>query len=64
MLVTLHDRHPLWSIIRMAVLGTILVGTLKVTASSFDQGEIAAATILSLSSLVFDTFKRARAKKE
>lgn len=63
MLATLHDKHPLWPIIRMAILGSILVGTLKVTATSFDQGEIAAASILALSSLVFDGFKR-RATKE
>lgn len=63
MLVTLNRRHPLWAIIRMAVIGTVAIGVLKVTATSFDAGEMKAAGGVALASVVFDALKRALAKE-
>ena len=57
-LVTLHDRHPIWAIIRMAVLFSGAIGVLNVTATSFDKGELAAAGGVGLLSVVFDVLKR------
>ena len=37
-MVTLHDKHPLWSILRMAVIGSVAIGVLNITASHFDSG--------------------------
>lgn len=57
-LVVLHDRHPLWSIIRMAVLGAVAIGALHVTAYSFDSGELKAAGAVTFASVIFDLLKR------
>jgi hypothetical protein len=57
-LVTLHDRHPIWAIIRMGVLGSVAIGVLQVTASSFDSGELKAAGAVTLASAIFDVLKR------
>jgi len=57
-LITLHDRHPLWSIIRMGVLFTGCIGVLHITATHFDLGELRAAGVVGLLSVVFDMAKR------
>lgn len=62
-MITLHDKHPLWSILRMAVLGSVAIGVLNVTASHFDSGEMKAAGAVTLASVVFDALKRALAKE-
>jgi hypothetical protein len=62
-LVTLHDRHPLWSILRMAVLGMVAVSALYVTAYSFDTGELKAAGTVTFASIFFDFLKRKFAEK-
>jgi hypothetical protein len=54
----LHDKHPLWSILRMAVIGAVAIGVLQVTASSFDYGEMKAAGGVALASVIFDVLKR------
>ena len=61
--ITLHDRHPLWSILRMAVLGTVAIGALHVTASHFDNGELKAAGAITFASILFDFLKRSFAEK-
>ena len=63
MLVTLHDRHPLWSIIRMGVVGAVAIGVLHVTASHFDAGELKAAGGIAFASAIFDLLKRQFAEK-
>jgi hypothetical protein len=52
-------KHPIWSIIRMAVMfgGAALI--LNTTATHFDSGEIAAAGGVGAASLAFDLIKRA-----
>lgn len=57
-LITLHDRHPLWSIVRMSVLFAGTIGVLHVTATHFDIGELKAAGVVGLLSVVFDVAKR------
>lgn len=57
-LVTLHDKHPLWPIIRMGVLGAVAIGVLHVTASHFDAGELKAAGAITFASVIFDVLKR------
>ena len=57
-LVTLHDRHPFWSILRMGVVFAGAIGVLQVTASTFDLGELKAAGAVGLLTLVFDVIKR------
>ncbi len=57
-LITLHDRHPIWAIIRMGVLGSVAIGVLQVTASNFDSGELKAAGAVTLASVIFDVLKR------
>jgi hypothetical protein len=47
----------------MAVLGTVAIGVLHVTASHFDAGELKAAGGITLASVVFDALKRALAKE-
>jgi len=58
MLITLHDKHPLWSILRMGVLGAVAVAALNVTASHFDSGELKAAGAVTFASVLFDMLKR------
>lgn len=58
MIVTLDARHPIWPIIRMAVIGAVACGILNVTASHFDAGEMKAAGAISLMSVIFDVLKR------
>lgn len=62
-MVTLHDKHPLWSILRMAVIGSVAIGVLQVTAAHFDAGELKAAGAVTLASVVFDVLKRTLAKE-
>lgn len=62
-MVTLHDKHPLWSILRMAVIGVVAIGVLQVTAASFDAGELKAAGGVALASVVFDVLKRQLSKE-
>lgn len=62
-LVTLHERHPLWSILRMGVLGAVAVGALHVTASHFDAGEMTAAGVVIFASAFFDFLKRQFAER-
>jgi len=62
--MTLSDgRHPIWSILRMAVLmgGACLI--LSITASHFDAGELKAAGGVGAASLAFDLLKRALVKE-
>jgi hypothetical protein len=56
-------RHPIWSILRMAVLmgGACLI--LSITASHFDAGELKAAGGVGAASLTFDLLKRAFVKE-
>lgn len=62
-LVTLHDKHPLWSIVRMAVIGAVAIGVLQVTAANFDAGELKAAGAVTLASVIFDVLKRTISKE-
>jgi len=50
--------HPLWSILRMAVVFAAGIITLHVTATHFDLGEIKAAGTVALLTAVFDIAKR------
>ena len=51
-------KHPIWSIVRMAVVfgGACLM--LHITATSFDAGELKAAGGVSLLTLAFDILKK------
>lgn len=62
-MVTLSARHPIWSIIRLAVIGSVAIGALNVTASHFDSGELKAAGAVTFASVIFDVLKRALAKE-
>jgi len=56
-------RHPIWSILRSAVIGAVACGLLSVTASHFDSGELKAAGGVGMASLAFDLVKRLLAKE-
>ncbi len=54
-------KHPIWSIIRMAVLFGGAAMILHTTATHFDSGELVAAGGVGAASLAFDIIKRALA---
>ena len=56
-------RHPIWSIIRSAVIGMVACGILMITATNFDSGELKAAGGVGVASLAFDLVKRMLAKE-
>ena len=56
-------RHPLWSILRSAVIGAVACAVLLITASNFDSGELKAAGGVGIASLAFDLIKRMLAKE-
>jgi len=51
-------KHPLWSIVRMAVVFGAGLAALHITASHFDLGEVKAAGAVALITVVFDVAKR------
>ena len=51
-------KHPVWPIIRMAVMFTGATLILHETATSFDSGEMLAAGGVGAASLAFDLIKR------
>jgi len=56
-------RHPIWPIIRSAVIGVVACGILMITATHFDSGELKAAGGVGVASLAFDLIKRMLAKE-
>jgi len=56
-------RHPIWPIIRSAVIGVVACGILMITATHFDAGELQAAGGVGVASLAFDLITRMLAKE-
>jgi hypothetical protein len=51
-------KHPIWPIVRMAVMFAGAALILHETATSFDSGEMMAAGGVGAASLAFDLIKR------
>ena len=56
-------RHPIWSVIRTAVIMGGACVMLSITATSFDSGELKAVGGVGLASVAFDLVKRMIAKE-
>lgn len=56
-------RHPIWSVLRSAVIMGGACAMLSITASQFDAGELKAAGGVGMASLAFDLIKRLVAKE-
>lgn len=58
-----NPRHPIWPILRTAVVMAGACAMLSITATQFDGGELKAVGGVGAASLAFDVIKRLIAKE-